>query len=74
MDKIKYNIQYGVGRTKYMVNFYIGKKHKDGSDFYDIRIFKNKLKMKKFIDLLDKKTLCNCGKNPGFHEIQNNCE
>ena len=38
----KYNIMYGVGKAKYVVNFHDGeKKHKDGSEFYDIQIFKN---------------------------------
>jgi len=35
--------QFGVGKTKYIVNFWDGqKRHPDGSIFYDIRIFKNK--------------------------------
>lgn len=38
-----YKIQYGVGKAKYLVSFHDGvKKHKDGSDFYDAKIFKNK--------------------------------
>jgi hypothetical protein len=45
----KYNIMYGVGKAKYLVNFHDGeKKHKDGSEFYDIRIFKNKKDLKAF--------------------------
>ena len=40
---------YGVGRSKYVVNFHDGKKkHDDGSDFYDIKIFKNKKKLADF--------------------------
>ena len=32
-----------IGKAKYVVNFYDGKKtHKDGSPFFDIKIFKNK--------------------------------
>lgn len=47
-EKIFY-IQYGVGKAKYVVNFHNGvSKHKDGSDFYDIRIFKNKDSLEKF--------------------------
>jgi hypothetical protein len=38
---LKINEMYGVGRAKYVVNYFTGKKHQDGSDFYDIRIFKN---------------------------------
>jgi hypothetical protein len=39
----------GVGKAKYVVNFHDGeKKHKDGSEFYDIRIFKNIKDLKEF--------------------------
>ena len=42
----KYNIQYNIGKAKYVVNYHDGvKKHKDGSSFYDITIFKNKVKL-----------------------------
>ena len=41
-DSKKFNVQYNVGKAKYVVNFHDGvSKHKDGSDFYGIRIFKN---------------------------------
>jgi hypothetical protein len=41
---------YNVGKCKYVVNFHDGiSKHKDGSNFFDIRIFKNKILMNKFI-------------------------
>lgn len=44
---------FNVGRSKYLVNFHDGAKtHKDGSPFYDIRIFKNKKAKNKFIDEL----------------------
>ena len=40
---------YGIGRAKYVVNFHDGiQKYKDGSAFYDIKIFKNKIKLEKF--------------------------
>jgi hypothetical protein len=43
----------GVGKAKYTVNCFDGvKKHKDGSDFYDIRIFSNKKKLESFIKIL----------------------
>jgi hypothetical protein len=46
----KYNIGYNIGKSKYVVNFHNGNKfHADNSPFYDIRIFTNKVKMKKFI-------------------------
>jgi hypothetical protein len=44
----KYKEQHGIGKAKYTVSFYDGKKtHKDGSPFYDIKIFKNKKGMEK---------------------------
>lgn len=45
----KYYIMLNVGSIKYIVNFHDGKKrHKDGSEFYDIAIFSNKKKMQEF--------------------------
>ncbi len=44
-----------VGHAKYVVNYYTGKKHPDGSKFYDIAIFKNKRKKNAFIRLLHTK-------------------
>jgi len=52
--KVEYNIMYNVGEVKYLVNYYTGKKYKDGSKFYDIATFKNKKKMEKFINSLEK--------------------
>lgn len=43
-----------VGTAKYVVNYYTGKKHKDGSDFYDMRLFNNKKKKNAFIKSLTK--------------------
>ena len=41
--KKRYNIRLNVGKAKYTISFHDGKKkHKDGSDFFDMRIFKNK--------------------------------
>ena len=45
---IEYNIQNNIGNSKYVVNYYTGKKHKDGSKFYDIAIFKNKKEWESF--------------------------
>ena len=54
--KKRYNVMYGVGSSKYTVNFHDGKsKHKDGSDFFDIAIFKNKRDLAKKINDLTKK-------------------
>ena len=45
----KYYTMMGGGKAKYVVNFHDGeKKHKDGSEFYDIRIFKNIKDLKEF--------------------------
>ena len=53
--KKRYNVMYGVGSSKYTVNFHDGKsKHKDGSDFFDIAIFKNKRDLAKKINDLTK--------------------
>ena len=42
-----------VGKCKDVVNYHDGeKKHADGSDFYDIRIFSNKKERDKFIKSL----------------------
>ncbi len=46
----QFSIQYGIGKAKYVVNFHDGiKKHVDGSEFFDIRIFKNKKSLTSFI-------------------------
>lgn len=50
-----YNTSFGIGTSKYVVNFHDGiKRHNDGSRFYDIRIFSNKKEMVKFIKELEK--------------------
>jgi len=49
MKKIYY-LNFNIGKTKYVVSYHDGvKKHDDGSNFYDIAIFKNKVKFNKFI-------------------------
>ena len=51
-----YNEQFGIGKSKYVVNFYDGvKTHNDGSAFFDIRIFKNIPDKNKFINELKSK-------------------
>jgi len=52
----RYNILKQVGKAKYVVSYHDGiKKHSDGSDFYDISIFKSIKKMNPFIlDLYNK--------------------
>lgn len=49
---LKINEMQNVGKAKYIVNYFTGKKHEDGSDFYDIRIFKNKKLKNRFVNLL----------------------
>ena len=50
-----YNVQYGIGSARYVVNFHNGEKtHNDGSPFFDIEIFKNKRKLKSFTSSLKK--------------------
>lgn len=42
-----------VGKCKYVVNYHDGiKKYNDGSNFYDIAIFRNKKKMNSFVSEL----------------------
>ena len=45
-----YFVTYGIGKAKYVLNYYKGNKHTDGSRFYDIRIFKNKKALNNFIN------------------------
>ena len=56
MKTKEYNVQMNVGNAKYVVNYHDGiKTHKDGSPFYDIKIFKNKKKMELFLKELQRK-------------------
>ena len=49
MEK-NYYIQYGIGKAKYCVSYHDGiSTHKDGSPFYGIAIFKNKIKLAAYI-------------------------
>ena len=46
----KYSVMYGIGSCKYVVNSHDGvKRYPDGSEFWDIAIFKNKKKMNAYI-------------------------
>lgn len=50
-----YKERNNIGSAKYVVSFHDGiKLHTDGSKFYDIRIFKNKIKKNTFIKELVK--------------------
>lgn len=46
----RFNIMFNVGKIKYLVNYHNGiDKHNDGSDFFNIKTFKNKKKMNCFV-------------------------
>lgn len=46
----QFYIQNNIGKAKYVVNFHDGEKtHTDGSKFFDIRIFSNKIKAASFV-------------------------
>ena len=46
----KFRINPQIGQVKYSISFHDGiKKHNDGSDFWDIKIFKNKVDFNKAI-------------------------
>lgn len=45
-----FNLKFNVGSAKYLVSYHNGEKfHPDGSEFFDIAIFKNKKKLNEFI-------------------------
>ena len=47
--KKRFKQQNGIGKSKYTISYHDGKKkHKDGSDFFDIKIFKNKPELEAF--------------------------
>lgn len=53
--KKRFKRQDGIGKAKYTISFHDGKKkHKDGSDFFDIKIFNNKKDLSDFVGTLAK--------------------
>ena len=53
--KKRFKQQNGIGKSKYTISYHDGKKkHKDGSDFFDIKIFKNKKDLSDFVGTLAK--------------------
>src|SRR5210317_291965 len=53
--KKRFRQQDGIGKAKYTISYHDGKKkHKDGSDFFDIKIFKNKKDLSDFVGTLAK--------------------
>ncbi len=54
--KKRFRQQDGIGKSKYTISYHDGKqKHKDGSDFFGIQIFKNKKDLETFRNALLKK-------------------
>lgn len=48
-----FNTQQNIGKVKYLVNHHDGvKEHKDGSPFFDINTFTNKINFNKFVKKL----------------------
>ena len=44
-----FKVQHNIGKAKYVISYHDGiKSHPDGSPFFDIAIFKNKIKLNKF--------------------------
>lgn len=61
----EYFLLEGVGKSKYVVNYHDGvKTHKDGSEFYDIKIFKSRPDAEAFMNELSRK-----GYKPGKRPI-----
>ena len=53
--KKRFKRQDGIGKAKYTISYHDGKKkHKDGSDFFDIKIFKNRKDLSDFVGTLAK--------------------
>lgn len=49
---MQYTINPQIGRAKYSISYHDGtKKHKDGSDFWDIKIFKTKKDLMKWKEM-----------------------
>ena len=49
----RYNQKNNVCKSKYVISYHDGKKkHKDGSDFFDIQTFRNKKDLAKFVNAL----------------------
>jgi hypothetical protein len=47
--KKRFNEMFNVGRAKYVISFHDGvKKHKDGSDFFDLKVFKSQKDLEAF--------------------------
>jgi len=65
--KKRFRQQDGIGKAKYTISYHDGKqKHKDGSDFFGIQIFKNKKDLETFRNALLKKGFVEESVNEGI--------
>lgn len=65
--KKRFNQKNNVGSSKYVISYHDGKKkHKDGSDFFDIQIFKNQKDLETFKKALVSKGFIEESLNEGF--------
>jgi len=71
--KKRFRQRHGIGRAKYTVSSHDGKsKHKDGSDFFDINIFKNKKDLNNYMKDLKRKGYVEESINEGrYHDWRN---
>ena len=71
--KKRFRQRHGIGRAKYTVSSHDGKsKHKDGSDFFDINIFKNKKDLNNYMKDLKRKGYVEESINEGrYHDYRN---
>ena len=71
--KKRFRQRHGIGRAKYTVSSHDGKKkHKDGSDFFDIEIFKNKKDLNNYMKDLKRKGFVEESLNEGrYHDWRN---
>ena len=71
--KKRFRQRHGIGRAKYTVSSHDGKsKHKDGSDFFDINIFKNKKDLNNYMNDLRRKGYVEESINEGrYHDWRN---
>jgi len=67
-----FKVNPGIGKAKYSISSHDGvKKHKDGSDFYDINIFKNKVDLEKGIKDYKSKGFVEESVNEAFSDNKN---
>jgi hypothetical protein len=70
--KKAFKVNPGIGSSKYSISSHDGvKKHKDGSDFYDIQIFKNKVDLEKGIKDYKSKGFVEESINEAFSDNKN---